>query len=80
MDWGFVNVISPQGDRSRIACFVMVCHHCGSIFIEFFPNARQESLFIGIIHAFGKLGVPRRVLTDNMKSVVISRDSNREFR
>ena len=76
MDWGFVNVINQQGDRSRIACFVMVCHHCGSIFIEFFPNARQESLFIGIIHAFGKLGIPHRVLTDNMKSVVISRDSN----
>ena len=26
------------------ACFAMVCHHCGSFYVEFFLNARQENL------------------------------------
>jgi transposase len=76
MDWGFVTVDSNVDAQSRLACFVMICHSCGTCFIEFFPNAKQENLFIGMIHAFGMMGVPRYVLTDNMKSVVLHRDSN----
>lgn len=74
MDWGFVNVETVSGGSYRAACFAMICHHCGKRYIEFFPNAKQENLFIGMIHAFSYMGIPRYVLTDNMKSVVISRD------
>lgn len=74
MDWGFVNAVSSEGDAQRIACFAMVCHHCGTCYIEFFPNAKQENLFIGMAHAFMVMGVPQLVLTDNMTSVVIRRD------
>lgn len=74
MDWGFANVLDYDGSKYKVACFAMVCHHCGQRYIEFFPNAKQESLFIGILHAFEYLGVPEYVLTDNMKSVVIRRD------
>lgn len=76
MDWGFVNVDTGHGDPYKVACFAMICHHCGERYIEFFPNAKQENLFIGMIHAFKRLGVPKNVLTDNMKSVVIRRDSD----
>ena len=75
MDWGFVEVETDNGSKYRAACFAMICHHCGMRYVEFFPNAKQENLFIGMIHAFIYLGVPKHVLTDNMKSVVISRDS-----
>ncbi len=75
MDWGFVNVEDRLGNVYRVACFAMVCHHCGAFYVEFFPNARQENLFIGMIHAFMLMGVPEWVLTDNMKSVVLHRDS-----
>ena len=75
MDWGFVNVVDMLGNIWRCACFAMVCHHCGFRFVEFFPSARQENLFIGMIHAFSVMGLPQRVLTDNMKSVVIRRDA-----
>ena len=75
MDWGFVKVECVDGTTFRVACFAMICHHCGQRYIEFFPNARQENLFIGMLHAFMYMGVPERVLTDNMKSVVICRDS-----
>ena len=75
MDWGFVNVESDDGESYRVACFAMMCHHCGSRYVEFFSNAKQENLFIGMIHAFQRLGVPKTVLTDNMKSIVTGRDS-----
>ena len=64
MDWGFVKVEDEQGNHWQCACFVMV-----------FPNARQENLFIGMLHAFSLMGVPKRVLTDNMKSVTLGRDA-----
>ena len=52
----------------------MICHCCGQRYIKFFPGAKQENLFIGMIHAFLYMGIPEYVLTDNMKSVVIRRD------
>ena len=74
MDWGFTNVSTPAGKKLRVACFAIICHHCGQRFIEFFPNAKQENLFIGMIYAFRYMGIPRYVLTDNMASVVTKRD------
>ena len=74
MDWGFVKVRDYSGLEYQAACFAMICHHCGMKYIEFFPNAKQENLFIGMIHAFQYMGIPQKVLTDNMKSVVIKRD------
>ena len=85
MDWGFVNVEQDSGITYRAACFAMICHHCGERYVEFFPNAKQENLFIGMIHAFQRMGVPEHVLTDNMKSVSTGRCSdgkpiwNREY-
>ena len=74
MDWGFVNVATGTNASYRVACFAMICHHCGQRFIEFFPNAKQENLFIGMLHGFAYMGIPQFILTDNMKSVVTGRD------
>ena len=74
MDWGFTDVLDYNNCTFRVACFAMICHHCGQRYIEFFPNAKQENLFIGMVHAFQYMGIPRFVLTDNMKSVVLRRD------
>lgn len=74
MDWGFTNAVDYEGLFRQLACFAMICHHCGKRYIEFFPNARQECLFIGMIHAFRYMGVPESVMTDNMKSIVTQRD------
>ena len=74
MDWGFTKVLDYDGTEYTVACFATVCHHCGQRYVEFFPNAKRENLFIGMIHAFGYMGIPRYVLTDNMKSVVLHRD------
>ena len=74
MDWGFVDVENEAGNTYKVACFAMICHCCGKRYIEFFPNARQENLFIGMLHTFLYMGIPEYVRTDNMKSVVIRRD------
>lgn len=76
MDWGFTKVQSFTGEEYSVACFAMVCHHCGERYVEFFPNAKQENLFIGMLHGFRYMGVPQYILTDNMKSVVIRRDQD----
>ena len=46
MDWGFVDVETESGATYKVACFAMICHCCGQRYIEFFPNAKQENLFI----------------------------------
>lgn len=74
MDWGFTKVLDHTGTEYSAACFAMICHHCGQRYVEFFPNAKQENLFIGMIHAFRYMGIPQYILTDNMKSVVLKRD------
>ena len=73
MDWGFVKVVDLEGREWQAACFCMVCHHCGLRYVEFFPNAKQENLFIAMLHSFAYMVIPRRILTDNMESVVIKR-------
>lgn len=74
MDWGFAKIQCFDGLEYKTACFAMICHHCGFRYIEFFPNAKQENLFIGMLHAFAYMGIPKYVLTDNMKSVVVRRN------
>ena len=58
MDWGFVEVENVSGSNYKVACFAMICHCCGQRYIEFFPNAKQENLFIGMTHAFLYMGIP----------------------
>lgn len=76
MDWGFVDALDPAGNERRMACFAMACHHCGTCYAEFFPNARQENLFIGMVRGFVVPGVPRRVPTDDMGSAVVRRGAD----
>jgi hypothetical protein len=76
LSYFYATTKTNDGEAYRLACFVMICHHCGMCYIEFFTNARQENLFIGMLHAFLMMGIPRYVLTDNMKSVVIGRSSD----
>lgn len=76
MDRGFAGVGDREGGGYRVACLAMVCHHCGTPCVGLFPNARQESLLVGMLHAFMAMGVPEVVLTDNMRSVVTGRDAD----
>ena len=51
----------------------MICHHCGQRYIEFFPNAKQENLFIGMIHAFIYMGIPKYLVADSLLGAISQR-------
>lgn len=72
--WGLVTVVGLDGAEHKTACLAMVCHHCGSSYVEPFPNARQESLPMGMARALMAMGIPGEAPTDNMRSVVVRRD------
>ncbi len=76
MDWGFVSYLDGRRKKQKkLACLVMICGLSRMRYVEFFTSARQENLFIGMIHAFQYFGgIPETILTDNMKSVVQSRN------
>lgn len=76
MDWGFVHYrVGKRKKLKQLACFVMILGASRTRYVEFFTSARQENLFIGMTNAFRYFGgVPRAVLTDNMKSVVQNRN------
>ena len=76
MDWGFLNVGDWEGRTHRVACFAMVCHHCGTFYMEFLPNARQEGPLVGMVHALMAMGVPGHVPTDDMRGAAIGRDAD----
>lgn len=72
--WGLVTVVGLDGAEHETACLAMVCHHCGSSYVGLFPNARQESLPMGMVHAFMAMGIPGEVPANSMRSVVVGRD------
>lgn len=62
--------MAKLSESSALPWFAIIV---GEIFVEFFPNAKQENLFIDMLHGFREMCIPQRIVTDNMKSVVIGR-------
>lgn len=75
MDWGFVQYKEQASERLKLlAVLVMICGTSRIRYVEFFSNARQENLFIGMIHSFQHFGgLVKTILTDNMKRMVQTR-------
>lgn len=73
-DWGLTDAEDPAGDAWRMARLAMACHRCGTCCMGLFPDARQENLSMGMARALLVMGVPERVLADDMKGVVLCRD------
>lgn len=62
--------------RERLSAFVATLGHSRASYIEYVNDERIETLVDCHIHAFEFFGgVPREVLYDNMKTVVIERDA-----
>ena len=62
--------------RERLSAFVATLGHCRASFVRYVTDERIETLVachIGAFEFFG--GVPREVLYDNMKTVVVERDA-----
>jgi len=74
MDWGHFGQHTIGRATRAISAFVMVLSWSRMPFVRFFYDQRMSAFLTGHVEAFRFFkGVPRRVLYDNLKSVVLSR-------
>jgi len=74
VDWGNFGKIQIGYARRALSCFVMVLSWSRAIYARFALDQTLESFLRGHVEAFNALhGVPRTILYDNLKSVVLER-------
>lgn len=74
VDWAHFGHLEIGRARRSLMAFVMVLSHSRQIFLRFYPDARMENFLRGHVAAFNAWGgVPRVLLYDNLKSVVLER-------
>ena len=74
VDWAHFGHLEIGRARRPLMAFVMVLSYSRQIFLRFFLDARMENFLRGHVAAFFAWGgVPRVLLYDNLKSVVLER-------
>jgi len=74
VDWGHFGRIRVGRATRPLSCFVMVLSFSRAVFARFTLDQRLESFLSCHVSGFEKLGgVPREILYDNLKSVVLER-------
>ncbi len=76
MDWGICQYLDQQGKLHKVAVFVLILGYSRAKYIEFVKRCDLRSMERCMLNAFEYFGgVPREVLTDNMKTVVTGREA-----
>ena len=82
VDWGCFGSLMVGHAKRPLSCFVMTLSHSRGIYARFFLDQRMESFLEDHVRAFTAFGgAPRKILYDNLKSVVLERvgvDGHRE--
>ena len=74
VDWGNFGAIQIGRARRTLSCFVLVLSWSRAVYAHFALDQTLESFLRGHVEAFTALGgVPRTILYDNLKSVVLDR-------
>lgn len=74
VDWGHFGTIQVGAARRSLSCFVLVLAWSRAMYARFTLDQTLETFLLGHALAFEALGgVPRRILYDNLKSVVLER-------
>ena len=77
VDWGHFGHLQMGRARRALMAFVMVLSWSRQVFVKFFLDARMESFLRGHIAAFQAWnGLPRILLYDNLRSVVLGRQGD----
>jgi transposase len=77
VDWGHFGKIKIGYAQRALSCFVMVLSWSRALYAHFFLDQTTESFLRGHVLAFAAFGgVPRVVLYDNLKSVVVERQGD----
>lgn len=74
VDWGSFGKIQVNGRVEKLYCFVYVLGYSRTSYIEFTIKQNQQTFQESHINAFEKLGIPKTIVYDNMKTVVLKRD------
>src|SRR5690606_21966588 len=78
VDWGEFAYTDLRGRRRKVYGFVMVLSYSRAMYVEFVEQQDLSTLLRCHLHAFGALGgVPKTILYDNMKTVVLSRQGSK---
>jgi transposase len=74
VDWGHFGTIRVGHAKRALSCFVMVLSWSRAVFARFALDQTLESFMRGHVEAFAAFGgVPRTILYDNLKTVVLDR-------
>jgi len=74
VDWGHFGKIQVGAATRSLSCFVLVLSWSRAMFARFTLDQTLETFLLGHALAFEHLGgAPRRILYDNLKSVVLER-------
>jgi len=74
VDWGHFGPIRIGRAKRSLSCFVFVLSWSRALFAHFTLDQTLDSFLLGHVLAFESLGgIPRAILYDNLKSVVVER-------
>jgi transposase len=73
IDWGEYGGIAVGATRRKLSFFVMVLCHSRQMYVEFTVSQTMEHFLACHQNAFAALGVPEKVMVDNLKSAVLKR-------
>jgi transposase len=76
VDWGHFGKICVGRAVRSLSCFVFVLSWSRAMYARFTFDQTLESFLRGHVLAFEALGVPRAILYDNLKSVVLERQGD----
>jgi transposase len=73
VDWGEYGTIAVGSTRRKLSFFVMVLCHSRQMYVEFTVSQAMEHFLACHQNAFAVLGVPEKIMVDNLKSAVLKR-------
>lgn len=73
VDWGHFGKIEVNGREQRLYCFVYILGFSRAMYVEFTIKQNLPTLLNCHINAFNRVGIPKTIVYDNMKTVVLTR-------
>ncbi|BCJ85658.1 IS21 family transposase [Effusibacillus dendaii] len=81
VDWGICEYIDLDGHVRKVPVFVMVLGYSRAMYVEFTKRCDIHSFLRCLIHAFKYFGgIPKIMLTDQMKTVILGMEDDRKPR
>ena len=71
VDWGEFGTIAVSNTRRRLSFFVMVLAYSRQLYVEFTLAQTMEHFLTAHVNAFHALGVPKKVMVDNLRAAVL---------